>query len=38
MDEMGVETVDHVVLAGAFGAHISPKHEMIRGMIPEVPL
>ena len=38
MDEMGVETVDHVVLAGAFGAHISPKHAMILGMIPDVPL
>ncbi len=38
MDEMGVETVDRVVLAGAFGAHISPKHAMILGMIPDVPL
>ncbi|MGA1613570.1 MAG: ASKHA domain-containing protein, partial [Lutimaribacter sp.] len=28
MDEMGVERVDRVVLAGAFGAHISPKHAM----------
>jgi uncharacterized 2Fe-2S/4Fe-4S cluster protein (DUF4445 family) len=24
MDEMGVDRVDRVVLAGAFGAHISP--------------
>ncbi len=38
MDEMGVEKVDRVVLAGAFGAHISPKHAMILGMIPDVPL
>ena len=38
MDEMGVDTVDRVVLAGAFGAHISPKHAMILGMIPDVPL
>jgi uncharacterized 2Fe-2S/4Fe-4S cluster protein (DUF4445 family) len=38
MDEMGVETVDRVVLAGAFGAHISPKHAMILGMIPDVAL
>jgi len=38
MDEMGVETVDRVVLAGAFGAHISPKHAMVLGMIPDVPL
>ena len=38
MDEMGVEKVDRVVLAGAFGAHISPKHAMVLGMIPDVPL
>ncbi|MEM7525793.1 MAG: ASKHA domain-containing protein, partial [Pseudomonadota bacterium] len=31
----GVDTVDRVVLAGAFGAHISPKHAMILGMIPD---
>lgn len=38
MDEMGVEVVDRVTLAGAFGAHISPKHAMVLGMIPDVPL
>ncbi|WP_333869464.1 ASKHA domain-containing protein [Cypionkella sp.] len=38
MDEMGVETVDKVTLAGAFGAHISPKHAMVLGMIPDVRL
>ena len=38
MDEMGVEAVDRVVLAGAFGAHISPKHAMVLGMIPDVAL
>lgn len=38
MDEMGVETVDRVTLAGAFGAHISPKHAMVLGMIPDVRL
>ena len=38
MDEMGVETVDRIVLAGAFGAHISPKHAMVLGMIPDCPL
>ena len=38
MDEMGVETVDRVVLAGAFGAHISTKHAMVLGMIPDAPL
>ena len=35
MDEMNVDTVDRVVLAGAFGAHISPKHAMVLGMIPD---
>ena len=38
MDELGIETVDRVVLAGAFGAHISPKHAMVLGMIPDCPL
>jgi len=38
MDEMGVTSVEKVVLAGAFGAHISPKHAMVLGMIPDVLL
>jgi uncharacterized 2Fe-2S/4Fe-4S cluster protein (DUF4445 family) len=38
MDELGVDAVDRVTLAGAFGAHISPKHAMVLGMIPDVPL
>jgi uncharacterized 2Fe-2S/4Fe-4S cluster protein (DUF4445 family) len=38
MDEMGVDTVDRVTLAGAFGAHISPKHAMVLGMIPDAAL
>ena len=38
MDEMGVETVEKITLAGAFGAHISPKHAMVLGMIPDAPL
>jgi len=38
MDEMGVDRVDRVVLAGAFGAHISPRHAMVLGMIPDVAL
>ena len=38
MDEMGVNIVDRVVLAGAFGAHISSKHAMVLGMIPDVAL
>ncbi len=38
MDELGIDTVDRIVLAGAFGAHISPKHAMVLGMIPDCPL
>ncbi|WP_171099109.1 ASKHA domain-containing protein [Ruegeria sp. HKCCD7255] len=38
MDEMAVDKVDRVVLAGAFGAHISTKHAMVLGMIPDAPL
>ncbi|KIT17780.1 ASKHA domain-containing protein [Jannaschia aquimarina] len=38
MDEAGVETLDRVTLAGAFGAHISPLHAMVLGMIPDAPL
>jgi uncharacterized 2Fe-2S/4Fe-4S cluster protein (DUF4445 family) len=38
MDKFDVDAVDRVVLAGAFGAHISPKHAMVLGMIPDAPL
>ena len=38
MDELGTDTVDRIVLAGAFGAHISPKHAMVLGMIPDCVL
>jgi uncharacterized 2Fe-2S/4Fe-4S cluster protein (DUF4445 family) len=38
MDQLGVDSVDRVVLAGAFGAHISPKHAMVLGMIPDCDL
>ncbi|MER2509091.1 ASKHA domain-containing protein [Amaricoccus sp.] len=38
MDQLGVDRVDRVVLAGAFGAHISPKHAMVLGMIPDCDL
>ncbi|ATG35596.1 putative metal-binding protein [Phaeobacter piscinae] len=38
MDKFGIDTVDRVVLAGAFGAHISAKHAMVLGMIPDCPL
>ena len=35
---MGVGRVDKIILAGAFGAHISPKHAMVLGMIPDCKL
>ena len=38
MDEFDTDTVDRIVLAGAFGAHISPRHAMILGMIPDCDL
>lgn len=38
MDKFEVEKVERIVLAGAFGAHISPKHAMVLGMIPDCPL
>ncbi|MEQ6203922.1 ASKHA domain-containing protein [Sulfitobacter sp. HNIBRBA2951] len=38
MDKFEVDAVDRVVLAGAFGAHISSKHAMVLGMIPDAPL
>ncbi|MEM9578335.1 MAG: ASKHA domain-containing protein [Pseudomonadota bacterium] len=38
MDKFGVDAVDRVILAGAFGAHISSKHAMVLGMIPDAPL
>ena len=38
MDQRGVDRVERIVLAGAFGAHISPHHAMILGMIPDAPL
>ena len=38
MDARGADRVDRVVLAGAFGAHISPLHAMVLGMIPDAAL
>ena len=38
MDKFDVDKVDRIVLAGAFGAHISPKHAMVLGMIPDCAL
>ncbi|MFK8049626.1 MAG: ASKHA domain-containing protein [Halioglobus sp.] len=38
MDKMGVATVDRIRLAGAFGSHISVKHAMVLGLIPDCEL
>ncbi len=38
MDRLGVDTVDRIVLAGAFGSHIDVKHAMVLGMIPDCDL
>jgi len=38
MDRMGVEKVDRIRLAGAFGSHIDVKYAMILGMIPDCDL
>ena len=38
MEELGVNKVDQIILAGAFGSHISPKHAMVLGMIPDCDL
>ena len=38
MEKMEVTKIEKVVLAGAFGTHISPKHAMILGMIPDCKL
>ena len=37
MDKFDVQSVDRIVLAGAFGAHISPRHAIVLGMIPDCP-
>ena len=38
MGQLGVDRVDRIVLAGAFGSFISPKHTMLLGMIPDCDL
>ena len=35
MDRLGVDVVDRVRLAGAFGAHIDPVHALVLGMVPD---
>ncbi|MEO8302875.1 MAG: ASKHA domain-containing protein, partial [Betaproteobacteria bacterium] len=38
MERMGVEKVDRIRLAGAFGSHIDVKFAMVLGMIPDCAL
>jgi uncharacterized 2Fe-2S/4Fe-4S cluster protein (DUF4445 family) len=38
MDHLGVERVDRIRLAGAFGSHIDVKYAMVLGMIPDCEL
>ena len=35
MERMGVDHVDRVLLAGAFGSYIDARHAMVLGMIPD---
>ena len=35
MDRLALDTVDRVILAGAFGSHIGTTHAMVLGMIPD---
>jgi len=38
MDRLGVDHVDRIRLAGAFGSHIDVKYAMVLGMIPDCAL
>ncbi|MGI9450614.1 MAG: ASKHA domain-containing protein [Geminicoccaceae bacterium] len=38
MDHMGVDQVDRITLAGAFGSHIDVKYAMVLGLIPDCNL
>jgi uncharacterized 2Fe-2S/4Fe-4S cluster protein (DUF4445 family) len=38
MNHMGVETVDRIRLAGAFGSHIDVKYATVLGMLPDCDL
>ena len=38
MDHLGIDKVDRIRLAGAFGGHIDVKYAMVLGMIPDCPL
>jgi uncharacterized 2Fe-2S/4Fe-4S cluster protein (DUF4445 family) len=38
MDRLGVDSVDEIRLAGAFGSQIDPLHAMVLGLIPDADL
>jgi uncharacterized 2Fe-2S/4Fe-4S cluster protein (DUF4445 family) len=38
MDHLGVETVERVKLAGAFGSQIDPLYALVLGLVPDAPL
>jgi uncharacterized 2Fe-2S/4Fe-4S cluster protein (DUF4445 family) len=38
MDHLGIDKVDRITLAGAFGSHIDVKYAMVLGMIPDCDL
>lgn len=38
MNRLGAPRLDRVLLAGAFGSYLSPKHAMVLGMIPDCDL
>ena len=38
MDHAGIDALDEVRLAGAFGSQIDPFHAMVLGLIPDAPL
>ena len=38
MDHLGIDAVDRIVLAGAFGSHIDVKYAMVLGLIPDCDL
>ena len=35
MERYGIETVDRIRLAGAFGTHIDPVHALVLGLVPD---
>jgi uncharacterized 2Fe-2S/4Fe-4S cluster protein (DUF4445 family) len=38
MDHLGIDAVDRIRLAGAFGSQIDPLHAMILGLVPDAPI